>query len=483
MRFNSLDFLVFFVVVYSLYLLVQKRHRLQNLLLLTASYVFYAYWDWRFLSLIAISTLTDFFVGCSLVRDNEAPPGESRRKLLLTCSLVINLGILGVFKYFNFFADSLVSILRLSGIQASPVSLRFLLPIGISFYTLQTMSYTIDIYRGRLQPTSRLLDFAVFVSFFPQLVAGPIERAKNMLPQIESPRHITTEQLNTGFFLVLWGFFKKLFVADNVGVIADQVFNNYVDFAGVDVLIGVLAFSVQVYGDFSGYSDIARGISRLLGFELMVNFRLPQFSLNPTDFWNRWHISLSQWLRDYIFYPVRRALLRRNRSKKAVSLVLPPMITMLVSGLWHGPDWTFVLWGGFHGLLLIAYQLLERRRLHGDPWTGDRSLLRVGTKMALMSVLIQIGWVIFRAKSLHQVGYMLSHVSLASSEFSAMLFARLVVFALPLLLIQVYQYLKGDLLILAKLPGLLRICIYSLLLLGLFLFGARQSLEFIYFQF
>lgn len=484
MPFNSSVFLFFFIFVYALYLLLRKRHRLQNLSLLVASYVFYGYWDWRFLSLIIISTLTDFAVGRQLERVSEVTSaGESRRRLLLACSVTINLVLLGFFKYFNFFADSLTSFLGLFGIDVDPVTLNVILPIGISFYTFQTMSYTIDIYRKRLKPSHSLLDYAVFVAFFPHLVAGPIERAANMLPQIENPRLISTEQLNTGFFLVLWGYFKKVFVADNVGLIADQVFNNYTEFVGLDILIGVLAFSVQLYTDFSGYSDIARGISRLMGFEVMVNFRLPQFSLNPADFWNRWHISLSSWLRDYIFFPLRRALLRRSHSASVWGLVLPPMITMLASGLWHGPSWPFVLWGAFHGLLLIAYQKLEKQSAYRDPWGGKYSLVTVIGKMMLMFVLTHIGWLIFRANSIGQIGYMLTHISFRPSAGSTISLARLIAFTLPLVLVQVYQYVKCDLLVLMKLPAFLRVSICSLMLLGMSVFGARQPLEFIYFQF
>jgi alginate O-acetyltransferase complex protein AlgI len=441
-------------------------------------------WDWRFLSLIVISTLTDYFIGRRLESTSDATPaGESRRRLLLACSITVNLAFLGFFKYFNFFADNLTSLLGLLGMDVDPITLNIILPIGISFYTFQTMSYTIDVYRKRQQPSHSLLDFAVFVAFFPQLVAGPIERAANMLPQIENPRRISLEQLNTGLFLILWGYFKKVYVADNVGAIADKIFNNYTSFSGLDILLGILAFSVQLYADFSSYSDIARGISRLMGFEVMVNFRLPQFSLNPADFWNRWHISLSNWLRDYIFFPLRRTLLRRSGSGSALGLIVPPMVTMLASGFWHGPSWTFVIWGAFHGLLLIAYQKLEKQPAYQDPWGGKYSVTTVIGKMMLMFVLTHIGWLIFRSNSVGQIGYMLTHISLKPSADSEVFLARLITFALPLALVQVYQYVKRDLLVLVKLPTFLRISIYSLMLIWMSVFGARESFEFIYFQF
>jgi len=484
MLFNSSIFIAFFVSVYALYLLLRRNSKLQNVLLLLASYVFYGYWDWRFLSLIAVSTLTDFFIGRRLYSiEDSTSVGKSRRKLLLSCSIAVNLTLLGIFKYFNFFAESLTSFLGFLGMDVAPITLNIILPVGISFYTFQTMSYTIDIYRKRLKPTNSLLNFAVFVAFFPQLVAGPIERAVNMLPQIENPRRITVEQLDTGFFLILWGYFKKTVIADNVGLVADRIFNNYTDFVGLDILLGVLAFSVQLYADFSSYSDIARGISRLMGFELMVNFRLPQFSLNPADFWNRWHISLSHWLRDYIFYPLRRTMLQSNRSTDVLNLVLPPMVTMLASGLWHGPDWTFVLWGMFHGLMLIAYQRFEKQPVYQDPWGGKHSFARVIGKMTVMFVLTSIGWLIFRATTVHQIVYMLTNISPALSTESTYLASKLLFFGLPLLLVQICQYLTGDLLILTKLRGFARVPVYSFLLIWILMFGLGESMEFIYFQF
>jgi D-alanyl-lipoteichoic acid acyltransferase DltB (MBOAT superfamily) len=478
MLFNSVVFLGFFGVVYTLYLSLQRSRRGQNLLLLVASYVFYGYWDWRFLSLIFVSTLTDYSVGLLLGKTDDVAPADRRlRKALLTCSVAVNLSLLGFFKYFNFFADSFADFLSLVGLKADPVTLNIVLPVGISFYTFQTLSYTIDIYRKKVKPTKNLLNFALFVAFFPQLVAGPIERAANLLPQVERPRRIRLEQVNTGLFLVLWGYFKKVVVADNAGLIADQVFNNYTDHTGLAVLIGVLAFSVQIYGDFSGYSDIARGISRLMGFELMVNFRLPYFALNPSDFWQRWHISLSSWLRDYLYIPLggnRRGSFNTYRNLS---------ITMLLGGLWHGAAWNFVIWGAFHGLILVAYRRFERVDMHADPWSGQYSHLAVRGKMLLMFGLTLLGWLIFRSTSVEQIAYMLSHISLAPSGQSLRLLAKLIFFALPLALVQLYQYRTRDLLILTKLPIVARVLLYSFMLTWIFVFGVRESIEFIYFQF
>jgi len=389
--FNSTAFFVFFAVVYAAYLLLQRRLRLQNALLLVASYLFYGYWDWRFLSLIAISTLVDFVIGRALGRTDERAVGGQRRRLLLAISVVVNLAILGFFKYFNFFASSLVEVLSAFGAHADLVTLNIVLPVGISFYTFQTMSYTIDVYRGRLQPTDSLLDFAVFVAFFPQLVAGPIERAVNLLPQVGRPRRITAAQVDSGLFLILWGLYKKVVVADNAALIANAVFNDYASHTGLDILLGVIAFSVQIYGDFSGYSDIARGVARLMGFELMVNFRLPYFAVNPSDFWLRWHISLSSWLRDYLYIS-----LGGNRTGRLLTY-RNLLVTMLLGGLWHGAAWNFIVWGAYHGVILALYRAFERRPAHENPWGGEHRYAVVLAKMGLMFALTLLGWLFFRA--------------------------------------------------------------------------------------
>ena len=477
MLFNSLVFVGFFLAVYGLYLLVARRLRLQNALLFAASYVFYGYWDWRFLSLIAISTLTDFIIGRALGRQGDGPEAFRRRKLLLATSMVVNLSLLGFFKYFGFFADSFVKVMHAFGFQADAITLNIILPVGISFYTFQTMSYTIDVYRRRLEPTHNLLDFAVFVAFFPQLVAGPIERARNLLPQVMKPRRITVAQINAGLYLVLWGYFKKVVIADNVGKIADTVFAAHGEYAGLDVIVAVLAFSVQIYGDFSGYSDIARGIARLMGFELMVNFRLPYFALSPSDFWRRWHISLSSWLRDYLYIP-----LGGNRGG-ALRTQCNLLVTMLLGGLWHGAAWPFVIWGAFHGVILILYRIFDRRPCDEDPWNGRHPVALVVAKMLLMSCLTLVGWLIFRSTSVAQIGQMLGSLSLATSPSTSGFLATLVFFTAPLVIVQVWQYVTRDLLVLTKLPVSARVPIYAFLFVWILIFGVRESLEFIYFQF
>lgn len=478
MLFNSGIFLAFFAIVYLVYLLLGRRVQWQNGLLLVSSYYFYGRWDWRFLSLIVVSTLVDFFVGRAIgAIPADTPANQAQRKRLLILSMLINLGILGFFKYFDFFATSFADLFNLVGFHADPVTLEIILPVGISFYTFQTMSYTIDIYRQQLKPTTDLLDFAVFVAFFPQLVAGPIERAVSLLPQVAHPRRITAEQINTGFYLVIWGYFKKMVIADNVGVLADSVFNNYSSLEGLAILLGVLAFALQIYGDFSGYSDIARGISRLMGFELMVNFRLPYFALNPTDFWQRWHVSLSSWLRDYLYIPLGGN--RQGKWRTYRNLLL----TMLLGGLWHGAAWNFVIWGGFHGAILILYRLLEKRPIYQNPWGGEFNKLVVLVRMMLMFCLTLIGWLIFRSHSVAQIGYMLTHASFKVSSFSLILLAEIVFFSFPLVLIEIYQYMSRDLLLLTRLPTLMRIIVYGLIIIWTLIFGARESLEFIYFQF
>ncbi len=473
MLFNSFTFVGFFILVYTLYLLLKNHYKAQNIVLLIASYIFYGYWDWRFTSLLALSTIVDFTVGLLLQNTEE----ERKRKLLLFISIFFNLSLLGFFKYFNFFAESFTGLFQVFGMEADWVTLNVLLPVGISFYTFQTMSYTIDVYKRDLQPINSFLDFALFVSFFPQLVAGPIERATTLIPQIISPRHLKLEQINAGIYLIIWGYFKKLVIADNMANIANSVFNNYTQYQGLDIAIGILAFTIQIYGDFSGYSDIARGLSKLMGFELMVNFKLPYFALNPSDFWLRWHISLSTWLRDYLYIPLGGN--RRGNFNTYRNLFL----TMLLGGLWHGAAWNFVIWGAFQGLILIIYRFFDKEPEHLDPWCGKYSYLRIFGKMLLMFILTNIGWLIFRSSSINQIYYMLSNIGLGISEKSLLWGYDLVFLCLPLLLIQIYQYVTRDLLILTKLKPVVRVAIYSFLIIWICIFGTREAGEFIYFQF
>ena len=478
MTFNSLYFAIFFLGVYACYLLLRNRFRIQNVILLIASYVFYGYWDWRFLILIAASTITDYFVGRQLSETEDiTSSGRRKRKILLTISIAINLSILGFFKYFNFFSASSVQLLNNIGFHPDIITLEIILPVGISFYTFQTMSYSIDVYRGNLKATTNFLNFALFVAYFPQLVAGPIERASNMLPQFDNERKIRADQIQTGFFLIIWGYFKKVFVADNAALIANDVFGNYERYTGLTLLIGILAFSIQIYGDFSGYSSIARGISRLMGIELMVNFKLPYLAISPRDFWQRWHVSLSTWLRDYLYIPLGG---NRKGTTKTYRNIL---VTMTLGGLWHGAAWNFVIWGIYHGCLLILERIVgSRLRL---PMLNS-SLLRypsLTVKILLMFTLTSVGWVLFRSSSLEQAIYILTNVSFRVSSISLIFMSRLIAVSLPLIAADAVQHLTQDLLIVPKARPASQILIYTALLLILFLMGVRESIEFIYFQF
>ncbi len=479
MAFRSLEFLYFFALFYALYLLLQKYRRGQNLLLLAACYVFYGWGGWRMVLLIGGLTLLDYLVGLGLGQGKDDKAARLRRGLLLLISLGANLGALGVFKYFDFFAGNMVKVLGRLGLDAAAPALDLALPLGISFFTLKSMSYVIDVYQRRSQPTRSLLDYAIYVAFFPALPAGPVDRAHVLLPQIAQPRRPSASQAAAGVYLLIWGFFKKLVVADNLAGVVNPIFADPAQYAGADYALGVLAFGVQIYADFSAYSDIARGLAKLLGFELTVNFRLPFFALNPTDFWQRWHISFSEWLRDYIFFPARRSLVKA----KFLPELLPPMLTMLASGLWHGAGWPFVLWGGYHGLLMVLYRRFEKRPIHQDPWNSGQAYPLVMLRMLLMFGLVTFGWLFFRAESLDQIWYMLSHFSLADSASSLPNATDLLFYSAPLILMDVAQYASGNLLLPTRLPAPLRALFYALLLAAIILLTPSDVTEFIYAQF
>lgn len=470
MVFNSLVFLVFFAAVYSLYRLLP--HKGQNVLLLVASYFFYGWWDWRFLSLIFISTLIDYWAGLAIERAGD---NAARRKFPLWVSLVTNLGILGFFKYFNFFADNLVALLQGLGISAAARHLDIILPVGISFYTFQTMSYTLDIYRRQMRATRSFLDFATFVAFFPQLVAGPIERASRLLPQIEAPRILTRAGLESGLWLAAWGLFKKCVVADNLAVLVDGAFGAPAA-NGAVALLALYAFAFQIYCDFSGYSDIARGLARLMGIELMVNFDNPYFALNPKDFWARWHISLSSWLRDYLYIPLGGN--RKGRRRTYINLAL----TMLLGGLWHGAAWTFVAWGAFHGLLLVIYHGWTEIRAARDAAASGRF---VWLRRVWMFHLVCLGWLFFRAETLGQVGAMLRamYTRVAWNSEAANMLTALVILCLPLWLVQLLQVKTGNLAAPAELSPVPRAALAAVMVLMCLALGNTGGGAFIYFQF
>lgn len=395
MLFNSLDFLIFLPLVFLLYWGPLARNlRLQNLFLIGASYVFYGWWDWRFLSLIVLSTGVDFLAGQQI---GKAPADGRRRKSWLLLSIGVNLGVLGFFKYFNFFVDSFAAAFTLFGRSLDSPTLQLILPVGISFYTFQTLSYTIDVYRGKLEPTRDPVAFAAFVAFFPQLVAGPIERAARLLPQMQQSRHFDAGMAISGLRLMLWGFFKKIVIADGLAPLVNQVFATAPEQGSGVLLLGAVLFSFQIYGDFSGYTDIARGVARLLGFELMLNFNFPYFSRSIAEFWRRWHISLSSWFKDYLYIPLGGS--REGRLKGIRNV----FIIFAVSGLWHGANWTFVAWGLYHALLFVPSFLLGTNRQHRHALVAGRwGLPPPGTllRIALTFLLVSLGWILFRSESL-----------------------------------------------------------------------------------
>jgi D-alanyl-lipoteichoic acid acyltransferase DltB (MBOAT superfamily) len=473
MLFNSLHFLWFFLVVYALYRVLP--HRAQNWLLLVASYYFYAAWDWRVLGLLIASTAVDY--SCARLIDRTSDP--TRRKWLLGLSLGFNLTMLGFFKYFNFFSDSLHAVFATLGWQLDFVTLHVLLPVGISFYTFVTMSYVIDVYRREIPATRDPVDFAVFVAYFPHLVAGPILRASKLLPQIHQPRQISGEQMRDGAWLVAWGFLLKVFVADNLAGVANAVFNGEAPQTGINELLGVYAFAFQIYGDFAGYSSIARGVSKLMGIELMENFRVPYFVRSPQEFWRHWHISLSTWLRDYLYIPLggnRGSARQTNRNL---------LITMVLGGLWHGAAWTFVLWGVFHGLLLIAYRLAARVRLVERWLLGPAPAARL-LGWALMFHFTCLGWLIFRARSAGQIGDMLRRIAFdfapGSVDVSGVL-APLVLYTTPLLIVHACEAYFDDVLVVRRLPIGVRYFVYGATFYLTMLFGNFGGSDFIYFQF
>ena len=400
MLFNSVDFAVFLPIVLTLFWLVpvQRSLRVQNILVTAASYLFYGWWDPRFLTLILFSTLVDYTVGIKL-GTAEAP---GRRKMLLWTSIIVNLGFLGFFKYCNFFADSFTAAFTMLGRPINTPSLNIVLPVGISFYTLQTLSYTIDVYRRKLEPTRDFWAFSAFVSFFPQLVAGPIERATNLLPQFQQPRTFDYAKAVDGLRQILWGLFTKVVIADNCATCANAVFNSSATHSGSTLVVGVIFFSFQVYGDFSGYSNIAIGTAKLFGFDLMRNFAYPYFSRDIAEFWRRWHISLSTWFRDYLYIPLggsRGGSWGRFRNTMAI---------FLVSGLWHGANWTFVAWGALNAIFFLPLLLMNRNRSYTDTVAADRALptLRELGSMLFTFGLTTFAWIFFRAESIgHAVSY------------------------------------------------------------------------------
>ncbi|MCB0704394.1 MAG: MBOAT family protein [Saprospiraceae bacterium] len=474
MLFNSLIFFLFLPLVFALYWSVfSGKLKGQNSFLLLASYLFYGWWDYRFLTLILFSTVVDFVIGIRL----EKTAASSKKKLLLGTSIIVNLGLLAVFKYFNFFLESWVDAWAFFGIEISVASLKLILPVGISFYTFQTLSYSIDVYRGKLIPTKSFINFAAFVSFFPQLVAGPIERAANLLPQIERPRSFSYQQGLEGLRLILWGMFKKVVIADFLAPVVDDIFSNYDTYPGSVLVLGAIYFAFQIYCDFSGYSDIAIGVAKLFGVELMSNFKFPYFSRDIAEFWRRWHISLSTWFRDYLYIPLGGSRVGRAKVVRNVFIIF------LVSGFWHGANWTFICWGGIHALLFLPLLLLDRNRKHGQAIIAEDRLFpsfRECLAMLGTFAVVTFAWIFFRADSVSVALDYLAHIPKGFLQFPAGYSAGLY-YILALLLLE-WIIRKDERNIRLSANVAIRYIFYTIqLLMILANFSSAES--FIYFQF
>ena len=475
MLFNSIEFLFFLPIVFVLYWFVfNKQLRAQNILLLLASYLFYGWWDWRFLFLLLISTCLDYFVALAIQNSQDV----SKRKLFLGISLIGNLGMLGFFKYYNFFVQSWIDAWSSIGVTMEATTLNIILPVGISFYTFQTLSYTIDVYRNEMKPTKNFIDFAAFVTFFPQLVAGPIERASHLLPQFYKSRVFDYQNAVLGCKLIVWGMFKKVVVADNCAFFVTKIFDNPEAYSSGELFVGMVFFAFQIYGDFSGYSDIAIGLSKLFGFDLMVNFKFPYFSRDIAVFWRRWHISLSTWFRDYIYIPL-------GGSKGTMGLqIRNVMIIFLVSGFWHGANWTYVVWGVFHAVLFLPLLLFNVNRSHlitkSYGWIDF-------AKISATFFIVCVGWVFFRADSIASAFQYLAHM-FELKRLSLSLFystnANLMIFALSTLAIMIVS-LQELIWVINKreVPKLSSVGTLILVLLIFFMGSFKNQMDFIYFQF
>ena len=470
MLFNSFAYALFLPIVFLLYWFVFNRSvRLQNFFLLVCGYVFYGWWDWRFLFLIAFSTCLDFWVGRQLGKTADA----RARKMIFSLSVLINLGFLGFFKYYNFFISSLVEAFAGLGVHVSVLPLSIILPVGISFYTFQSLSYTADVYLKKMKPTKDLLLFATFISFFPQLVAGPIERAFHLLPQFEIRRRFSYETGVAGMRQILWGLFKKIVIADTLAGYVDDIFSNYQALPGSTLVLGAVYFAVQIYCDFSGYSSIAIGTARLFGFSLMTNFNYPYFAKSVAAFWRRWHISLTSWFRDYVYIPLGGS--RRSLTRTALNVI----IVFSLSGLWHGANWTFIVWGLLNGLFILPTVLRGRQ-----PSLSTGNALTAMLKILFTFACVTFTWIFFRAQS---VGQAFAYIQVI---FSTSLFTYPVqhgmALAVPLIallfLVEWLRYHRISLLQSMLAPKVVRWSVYIVLIITCLVFF-KQNQAFIYFQF
>ncbi len=475
MIFNSLTFLVFAAIFLPVYFSLKGRARL--FWSLAGSYLFYGWWDWRFLSLIAISTIVDFILGQKMAQEDEEP----KRKRLIVLSMILNLGFLGFFKYFNFFTDSFVTMLQGFGLDPSVHTLNIILPVGISFYTFQSMSYTIDIYRRELEPEPDFWRFATFVAFWPQLVAGPIVRASDFLPQFKNDRSWDWDRFSSGMAQVLWGFFKKVAIADSLAPFVDQCWAEPMAFTSINLWIAVVFYSFQIYCDFSGYSDIAIGSARILGFRFPENFRTPYFSQNFSEFWTRWHISLSSWLRDYLYIPLGGN--RDGVTKTYRNL----MLTMLLGGLWHGANWTFVFWGFLHGMYLVVQRLWGRTFGKIMDLLHFPKVLKTGVNIALVYAFTCLAWVFFRSPNFSIATDVLSNMlSFEGFNFVSVM-NKFMVMKGVLLIAMLLAVEVTDLKIqwggVVQRSPVFRVASFAVLLWLIAFFGTFGSNAFIYFQF
>jgi alginate O-acetyltransferase complex protein AlgI len=483
MVFNSLEFFIFLFIVYILYWFVfKKSFKAQNVFILIASYAFYGWWDWRFLSLILFSTIVDYFVAKKIDSNTK----QSKRKLWLWVSVFFNVGLLGFFKYYNFFVDSWIDMFSLFGYTIkSTWTLRIILPVGISFYTFQTMSYSFDVYYKKLKPTTDFLSFATFVSFFPQLVAGPIERASNLLSQILKKRVFSYDQAVGGLKLILWGLFKKVVIADSLGPIVDDIFSNYSQYPASTLILGVTLFSFQVYGDFSGYSDIAIGTAKLFGVELKSNFKFPQFSRNVAEYWQRWHVSLSTWFRHYVYIPLGGSKVSKLKSVRNICIIF------LISGFWHGANWTFIFWGAFHALAFIPVFLMGRNTIYKNSVVGEHTFLPTLTEIGqvlLTFSIVTFSRIFFRSESITDAFKFIKIIitNFSYETYNHPMGYRMIDYYVLIILFILYEYsIRKD----ERSPfkfkyKAIRFIAYALVILGMLLFyDSNIDRSFIYFQF
>lgn len=478
MLFNSINFAIFFIVIFACYWgLLKKSYKWQNIFLAFASYFFYACWDWRFLFLLAFSTLLDFCSGLMI----DSSDTKRRRKFWLILSVVVNLGFLGFFKYYNFFIESFAQLLTSVGLTPHFTTLSIILPVGISFYTFHGLSYVFDIYNQKIKPTRNLVDYTLFVSFFPLLVAGPIERATHLLPQVEKPREFSYLKAVDGLKQILWGLLKKVVIADNCAETVNIIFADYTTQSGSTLLLGAILFSIQIYGDFSGYTDIALGTARLLGFELLQNFKYPYFSRDIAEFWRRWHISLSSWFKDYLYIPLggsRGGMLKTIRNT---------FIIFLVSGFWHGANWTFLVWGGLNALFILPSIIFKTNRRNLDTVAQNSVFpsLKEAGQLLLTFVLASLAWVFFRSNTLTDAwGYLSKMCSKSLFTAPVIHFRSTLILVVLFMIVEWFgrreQYALETLF--ADRPRVVRWGFYYLLVIILFVFtGTEQT--FIYFQF